>query len=81
MAHQGDVRAIAITSDGSYVLSVGQDKTAFVSELATGQLVATWHTDARFTSAAWVPGTHIFIAGDNKGAVHILRLSKLNERD
>jgi WD40 repeat protein len=74
-AHRYRATALAIDDSSTFVVTVGSgDERAFLSDLKTGRLLATWHGDTTFGCAAWIAGQRSFMLGDTDGDIHLLRL-------
>jgi hypothetical protein len=56
------------------VVSAGDDRTVAVSEVGTGELLATFGADSAVRACAVVSDGLVFLAGDAQGCVHFLRL-------
>jgi WD40 repeat protein len=74
-AHRYRATALAIDDSSTFVVTVGSgDERAFLSDLKTGRLLATWHGDTTFGCAVWIAGQRSFMLGDTDGDIHLLRL-------
>ena len=72
--HEGMVWAVAVTPDGRHAVSAGADRTLRYWDLESGgALLATLTGDWAMTAGA-VASERLFVAGDAKGAMHIIEL-------
>jgi WD40 repeat protein len=74
IGHQRPIQGVAVTSDNRWAITASDDWTVNVWNLSTGQRTATWRGDDAMLVAAWAPGQPIFVVGDYRGGVYILRL-------
>ncbi|MDK3162392.1 hypothetical protein QPK87_38485 [Kamptonema cortianum] len=72
--HSDSVTAVAITPDGTQAVSGYMDKTLKLWDLRTGELVATFSGEGALLSCAVAPDGVTFVAGEESGRVHFLRL-------
>jgi WD40 repeat protein len=73
--HTNSVNAVAITADGSHVISAGEDHTVRVWELASGCELTRWHGDAPVNACATTSRASVtIVVGDIRGAVYALQL-------
>jgi len=72
--HWGSVLAVAVTRDGSRAISTCHGWTLKVWDLGNGQLTATFTADAAVLCCAAIEDGRTFVAGDELGRVHFLRL-------
>ncbi|WP_428338680.1 hypothetical protein [Mycobacterium sp.] len=56
LLHDGPVRAVAFSPDGSQVLTGSRDSTARVFDAAAGSQLVTFAHDGPVNSAVWIPG-------------------------
>jgi WD40 repeat protein len=77
--HSGSVLAVAVTADGTRVISGSSDNTVKVWNLETGEEIATFIGDNSFYSCAVTPNGLTIIAGDAGGMVHFLKLENAGE--
>jgi WD40 repeat protein len=71
--HPGRVRAVAVTPDGTQIITAGDDGTARIWDRASGQQVGpalTGHTGYVRAVAVTPDGTQIITAGDD-GTIRI----------
>ena len=66
--------AVAITPDGEYALSGGDDTLIRVWNLNTRTCIATFAVEDHSTDAC-AAGDRLFIVGSRNGAVHMLALN------
>lgn len=77
LVHGGQVdavRCVAISRDGAWGASGGDDRTARLWDLGTGDLVASFTGESAITSCALSPDGRLLVAGESSGRVHLLRL-------
>ena len=72
--HTGWVTAVAVTSDGRRAVSASGDKTLRIWDLESGKAIATFIADAVLGTCAITPDGLTFVAGDESGQLHFLRL-------
>jgi WD40 repeat protein len=73
--HADRVWAVAVSPDGRRMVS-GADRCLRISELDTGEAIATFTADAEIFSCAISPDARTVVAGDKAGRVHFLRLEE-----
>ncbi len=74
---QGAASAVyecAITADGAFAVSSDDEGIIRLWNLQTGEEIARWTSDACILSCALHPTQPIVIGGDNRGAVHFLKV-------
>jgi len=76
--HDSPVYSVAVTADGKYVISGGEDKTVRVWELATGKEVQrfTGHTDWVRSVAVTADGRYV-ISGSGDKTVRVWYIGDL----
>jgi WD40 repeat protein len=78
--HKGPIFDLDVTRDGRRALSVSQDCTLKLWELATGDLVATFSADSPLYCCRAAPDCAQIVAGDEMGNVHLLRIVDSDQR-
>lgn len=73
LGHTHEVRALAMTANGRFVISASRDNTLKVWELKSGENVATFTADSPMLGCA-VGELGTIVAGDQSGRIHFLRL-------
>jgi WD40 repeat protein len=71
--HGSDVTGVAISPDGSRVVSSSSDKTVRVWDLQTGVVLATFTRDGRALCCAFIDD-HRIAAGDSGGRMYCLSI-------
>jgi WD40 repeat protein len=74
MGHQGPIQAVAVGNDDRWAVTASDDWTAAVWDLHGGAQTGIWHGDEPMLAAACAPKQPVFVIGDYRGGVHILRL-------
>lgn len=72
--HVDAVRCVAISTDGAWGASGGDDRVIRLWDLGTGDLVASFTGESAITSCALSPDGQLLVAGESSGRVHVLRL-------
>jgi WD40 repeat protein len=72
--HTGGVRAVAVTPDGRRAASGAGDRTLRVWDVDSGQILASFSTDAEVVSCGIATDGLTLVGGDAAGRVHLLRL-------
>src|SRR5262249_50403134 len=74
--HTEGVNAVALTADGKRAMSASADRTVAVWDIETGALIASFDTDFVVRTCAVAADGLTFVAADQQGCVHFLRLEK-----
>ncbi|WP_071188749.1 hypothetical protein [Trichormus sp. NMC-1] len=77
--HSSLVLAVAVTADGTRVISGSWDKTVKVWNLETGEEIATFTGEYPIYSCAVAPDKLTIVAGNSSGMVHFLKLENAGE--
>ena len=78
--HTDIIEDLAISENGRWLLSCGNDRTAKVWDLETQRLVATYTADRPLHHAAVSPdGKWFAVSNDSSGALHLLKLEMDDE--
>jgi WD40 repeat protein len=72
--HNDSVSAVALSPDGTKVISGSRDNTLKVWHLDTGEVIASFTGDGALTCCAFAPDSVTIVADDALGRVHFLRL-------
>ena len=72
--HTASVYTVAVTPDARRAVSGSWDKTLRFWNMETGRQVAKFTADWAIRACSVSPSGGVFIAGDQSGRVHILRL-------
>jgi hypothetical protein len=72
--HASRVNDVAIMLDGRRAVSASWDKTLRVWDLERGKVIATFFADAGLIACGITPEGLKFVAGDESGRLHFLRL-------
>lgn len=75
--HVDAVRCVAISTDGSWGASGGEDRLIRLWDLGTGDLVASFTGESAITCTALSADGRLLVAGESSGRVHVLRLEGL----
>jgi WD40 repeat protein len=75
--HAAPVEAVSVSPDGLRVVSASRDKTLRVWDLQSGDEIAHVRLEGEITACATGPDGLTFIAGDEDGRVHFLRLENI----
>jgi WD40 repeat protein len=78
--HSGSVDAVAVYDGGQRAISASGDNTLKVWDLDTGVCLATFSGDSGFLACAVTPDGRTFVAGDEGGRVHFLRLEGVEQK-
>lgn len=65
--HHGSVISCAISPDGKRLLSVGQDQSVRVWDLASGKSLATLYMSSQLQDCAWFPDSKRIVVVGNQG--------------
>ncbi|HEX8729146.1 MAG TPA: AAA family ATPase [Ktedonobacterales bacterium] len=79
---EGHTRAVlgcALSADGALALSASDDYTLRLWEVASGREVVRWFSEASLYCCAFSPPGWRVMAGDLKGAVHVLSVLGLDD--
>jgi WD40 repeat protein len=68
--------AVALTQDGQRAVSASWDKTVRLSDLETGEVLATFTCDSTALRCAYSDTLKLIVAGDAGGHLHFLRLEE-----
>jgi WD40 repeat protein len=71
--HQAPIQAVTIASDNTWAITASDDWTVAAWNLDTGARAAIWHGDDAMLVAAMAPGKPVFVVGDYRCGVYILR--------
>jgi WD40 repeat protein len=77
--HTGSVRAVALTPDGRAAVSGSDDGTLRLWDLQTSTEIALFTTDSPIWSCAVSADGQTFVAADQSGRMHFLRLVEADE--
>jgi hypothetical protein len=72
--HTDRVNACAFSPDGQLALSASSDGALRLWDVASGQEISYWLTDAGLQCCAFRSGGHLAMAGDKRGGVHFLEV-------
>ncbi len=78
-AHDGWIRALAVSPDGAQVATGGNDKTVRLWSVADGKLLGALEHPERVFSIAYHPDGQSLITGDLKGVIRDWDLAKKKE--
>ena len=69
LGHSGNIRSVAFTSDGAYLVSGSDDRTVKIWEAATGKEIRTLRHDEEVKAIAISPDNKTILAGDRQGNI------------
>ncbi len=75
--HQKDIRQIAVSRDGRYIASAGDDHALFLWDIEEGKRVSSFYADHPLTRCIFTIDGLRVIAGDAGGGVHFLKIDEL----
>jgi WD40 repeat protein len=76
-AHRGSIEDLALTSDESMVVTSSVDGTVKLWNIAVEECLASFTGDSGMTACAISPDGRTVVAGEESGAVHILRVENV----
>jgi WD40 repeat protein len=74
--HTSLVYGVAVTPDGKRAVSASKDKTVKVWDLGLAKVLATFTCDSAAFCCGYSDALKLFVAGDDDGHVHFLRLEE-----
>ncbi len=72
--HRSDVRGVAISPDGRFIVSASRDRTIRVWNTLSDQSITICHLNEPLNTCAISPDGRTIVAGGVSGRVHFLRL-------